>query len=77
MKGKSEVARYGENKSAYLGMKIEKASGPSSEGIIPESDNYEGEINHIEIKHERTRHRNEALTAEEHAILRSESGQLM
>ena len=49
MKGKSEVARYGENKSAYLGMKIEKVSDSDSEGIIPDSDNYEGESTILEF----------------------------
>ena len=46
------------------------------EGIISYSDNYEGEINHIEIPHERTKKRNESLT-EEQSILRSGLGELM
>ena len=58
-------------------MGIEKVIDSDFEGIILDPDNYEGEINHIEIPHERTRHRNEAITEEEHAILRSELGKLM
>ena len=46
-------------------------------GIIPDSGNYEGEIDNIEISHERTRHPNEPLTEEEHAIWRSGLGKLM
>ena len=38
----------GTDKATYLGMKIEKVSGPDSEGVILEPDNYEDVINHIE-----------------------------
>ena len=48
-----------------------------SECVILDSDNYEGEINHIEISHARTRQRNEALTEEDQTISRSELGKLM
>ena len=41
-------------KEIYLGTKIEKVSDPDSEGVILSSKNYEGEINHIGISHERT-----------------------
>ena len=53
-------------------MEIGEVSNAEFEGVIPDSDNYEGKINHIEIPHERTRHPDEALTEEEHAISRSE-----
>ena len=48
-----------------------------SEGIILDSNNYEDEIDHIGIPHERARGRNEAITEEDHAISRSELGKLM
>ena len=44
---------------------------------IPDSDNYEDEINHIEIPHGRTRRGNDALTGEEQTITRSGLGKLM
>ena len=72
MQGKFEVDRYETNKATYLGMGVEKGADSDSEGIIPDSDNYEGGINRTEIPHERTKHRNEALTEEEQAILRTE-----
>ena len=45
---KSDVDRYGGNKSTYVGMEIEKANDSDAEGIIHASDNYEG-VNHIEF----------------------------
>ena len=57
-------------------MKIEKVSGSDPDGVILDPDNYEGGINHIEIPHERARHRNGALMAGQ-TILRSELGKLM
>ena len=48
-----------------------------SAGVILDPNNYEGGINHIEIPHERKRHRNEAITEEDHSIFRSELGKLM
>ena len=58
-------------------MEVGKVRDSDSEWVIPDSNNYEGEINHIEIPHERTRHRHGALTEEEQSILRSELGELM
>ena len=58
-------------------MKIDKVGGSDSECIIPDPGNYEDEINHIAISHERTRRRNEAITDAEQSILRSEFGKLM
>ena len=71
MKEKFEVDRYGGNKETYLGMGIEKVNNAEFEGVILDSDNYEDEINHIEICHERTRQLDEALAEEEKAISRS------
>ena len=68
MKEKFEVDRYEENKATYLGIEIEKVSNAEFGGIILDSANYEGEINHIGISHERTRHPDEALTEADHAI---------
>ena len=58
-------------------MGVGEVSGADSEGVIPDSDNYEVEINHIEISHERARQRNGALAEAEQTILRSELGKLM
>ena len=58
-------------------MQIGKVSDADSDGVILDPDNYDGEINHIEIPHERTRHRNESITEEEQANLRSKFGKLM
>ena len=60
-------------------MDIEKAIGADSECVILDSDNYEGEINHIEILRERTNHRNESLMEEEEeqSAWRSELWKLM
>ena len=48
-----------------------------SEGIILDSNNFEGEINHIEIPHERKRQPDESLTEEDHSISRAELGKSM
>ena len=58
-------------------MQIEKVSGADSDGVILDPDNYDGEINHIEIPHERARQRNETLKEEDRAILRSEIEKLL
>ena len=71
------MGRYGVNEDTYLGTKVEKSNNAEFEGIIPDSCNYGGEINHIEISHERTRHPNEPLTEDAHPIPRSELGKLM
>ena len=69
---KSAVARYGGNKATYLRMEIEKVGDSDFECLISGSDNYEDKINQVEIPHERTKKRTDALTEEEQAILRSE-----
>ena len=55
MKEISDVDIYGGNKATYLGMKIEKVGDSNFVGVFLDSDNYEGEINHIGISHERAR----------------------
>ena len=77
MREKFEVDICEGNKSTYLGMGIEKVSNAELEGVILDSDNYEGEISHIEIPHERTRQPDEALAEADQAISRSELGKLM
>ena len=67
----------GEIKSDLCGMQIGKEFGSNSDGVIRDSDNYDGGINHIEISHERTRRRNDALTEEQQTIARSELAKLM
>ena len=47
------------------------------EGVGLDSNNYVGRINHIEIPHERSRQRNDALKEAEQTISRSELGKLM
>ena len=47
-----------------------KTNNEETGGISRDSNNYEGEINHIDISHERTRKPNEPLTEDDHAILR-------
>ena len=47
------------------------------EGVILDSDNFEGEINHIGVSHERTRQPDGSITEEGHSISHSESGELM
>ena len=74
MNGEFEEDSYEGNKAAYLGMGIEKVSDSNSEGIILDSDNYEGGISHIEIPHARWRHRNVAITEEEQSIWRLKLG---
>ena len=54
----------GGNKSTYLGMKIGRVRDSDFEDIVPDSDNYDGGISHIEISHAMTRHRNGAITEE-------------
>ena len=79
MKGELEVDRcvcVGD-KATYLGMGIGKVDESDSEGIILDSDNYEGGINHVEIPHERAKRRNESLTEAGETILRSELWKLM
>ena len=62
VKGKFGACSYGGgNKATYVGMGIAKVGDADSEGIILDSDNYEGEINHMGIPHERTRQRNRAI----------------
>ena len=58
-------------------MNITKINNEEFGGIIPDSDNYEDEINHIGISRERARQPNEPLTEDEHAALRSELWKLM
>ena len=72
--GDSRWIAMGEIKRPIWGWKLENGGDPDSEGIILDPDNYEGEINHIEISHERKRRRNDALTEAEQTISRSELG---
>ena len=65
-----DVDIYEESESTYLGIEIAKSNNSEFRGIIPDSDNYEDEIDHIEIPHERTRQPDEPLAEDEHAILR-------
>ena len=74
---KSDVDSDGGNKATYSGMEIEKAIDSDFEGVVLDSDNYEGGINQIGITHERTKRRNVALTEEEQDISWSELGKLM
>ena len=67
----------GEIKSDLCGMQIGKEFGSNSDGVIRDSDNYDGGINHIEISHERAIRRNGALKEAEQTILRLELGKLM
>ena len=41
--GRWHSYRYEEARSTYLGMKIEKVSNAEFEGVILDSDNYDGE----------------------------------
>ena len=72
-----EADIYGGGKATYLGMEIERVGDSNFAGITPDSDNSEDEINQIEILHERTRRRKDALTEEEQAISRSELGEFI
>ena len=65
------------NQETYLRMWVKKVSDSGFEGIILDSNNYGGKINHIEIPHERTRRGNGALAGEGRTILRSELGKSM
>ena len=46
------------------------------EGLVLDPNDYEDGINHIAIPHERTRHRNGALTEADQSIFRSVLGKL-
>ena len=46
-------------------------------GLVLDSDDYEGKINHIETPHGRTRNRNGALSEADQSILRSALRKLM
>ena len=71
---KIDVDRYGGDRAAYPGIEIAKVGDSDCEGLILDSDNYEGEINQIEIAHERTNRRTDALAMGEQAVLRSGLG---
>ena len=58
-------------------MSIKRAIDSERDGIILDANNYEDEINPIEIPHEWARHRSGASTEEEQTISRSELGNLM
>ena len=77
MEGKFEVGRYEENRTTYLGAKIKNVGDSTFDGLVLDSDDYEDKINHTEMPHGRTRHRNGALTGEEKAISRSKLGKSM
>ena len=74
VKEKFDLDSYGGNKATYLGMGVGKVSDSDFEGLISDPDNYEGEINQIEIAHERTNRRTDALAMGEQAVLRSGLG---
>ena len=74
MGGNFEVDRYGANKATYLGMWLVKVSDSDFGDLILDSDNYVGKINQIEIAHERTNRRTDALAMGEQAVLRSGLG---
>ena len=67
----------GGNGSTYLEEGVAKTNSEEPDGIILDSDNYDGEINHIGISHERTRTPDEPPKDDGEAILRSELGKLM
>ena len=77
MKAKFEADSYEGNEATYLGMKIDKVNNGEFGWGALDSNNYEGEITHIEIYHERTRAPSEPLADDEQTILRSELGKLM
>ena len=58
-------------------MWVTKTNSEESDGIILDSDNYEGGIKHIEISYERTRTPDEPSTEDEETISRAELGKLM
>ena len=49
MEEKFEVDTFEENKATYIGMEIEKIDTPDFKGVILDSNNYEGKINHVEF----------------------------
>ena len=75
--GKFEVDTFEDNKASYLGMEIEKIDTPDFKGVILDSNNYEGKINHIEISQDRSKQKDDFLTDEEQSAMRSELGKLM
>ena len=77
MKDKSDVDRCGGNGSTYFLMGVAKTNNDELGGIITDSNNYAGKVNHIEISHERARRPSEPLTENEQAALRPELGRLM
>ena len=77
MKEHFEADSYAGNETTYLEMKITKANNGEFGGVALDSNNYEGEIEHIEISHERTRKPNEPSAEDERAISRSELGNLV
>ena len=68
---------YEENEATYVRMEISKVNNEDFDGIVVGSDKYEGEINHIEIPHVRTRTPSESLAESDQANLRPELGKLM
>ena len=77
MKEKFAVGSYEGNEATYLGMKSMKTKNEDSDGVVLDPNKYEGEINHIEIPHERMMAPNGILTENEQTILGSELGTLM
>ena len=77
MEEKFEVDTFEENKATYIGMEIEKIDTPDFKGVILDSNNYEDEINRIEIPHRRSKQKDDFLTEEEQSVMRSELGKLM
>ena len=75
--GKFEADSYEASESTYLGMEITTVNDGEFAGIALDSGNYEGEINHFEIPHERTRAPKDPLAEDERTIFRSEPGKLM
>ena len=68
---------WGGNKATYLGMVIEKLSGPDFGGLILGPNNYGDKINNIGIPHERSKQTTETLAVDEQPILRSGFSELM
>ena len=77
MKGNSRYLPIGGNKATYLGAEIAKTERLRFRWHNSRFQQLRGGINHIEISHERTRHRDESLTEEEHSIWRSELAKLI
>ena len=59
-------------KATHLRMGIAKESDPDFGGIILDPGNYEAKIIRIEIPHERSNQRPEAITEDAQSVLRSE-----